>query len=278
MGAHVAHSTTIIDRMHDPSPIDDPHLSPYTLAMSAQEKNVLKPHLKLEPGQMPERVIVCGDPARAEKIASQLTDARPLAKNREYHSYAGKYNGKTVGVLSHGVGSAGAAIAFQELFDLGVKQVIRVGTAGGLQKNTAVAGAVIATAAVRRDGVSRSMIPAEYPAVADHALCDLLFDAAKKRGGFSSTDRGIVLTSDLFYPGLIDDDLKLYSRAGVLAVEMEISTLFVIASLRNVRAGAIVVLDGNPLKWDDGVYEPGSDAVKNSTVLAITVALDAITA
>jgi uridine phosphorylase len=243
---------------------------------SGLQESGLKPHIKLQASQITDAAIVCGDPARAAKIASMMSDAQPLAANREYHSYRGTHEGKPIMVISHGVGSAGAAICFQELLDLGVKRVIRVGTAGGLQKNSKVAGLVIANAAARKDGVTAAMVPGGYPAVADFSLSNALFVRAKEEKSLPSVEQGLVLTSDLFYPGLMDDELKLYSAAGVRAVEMEISTLYTIAALKNVRAAAIVVLDGNPLYWSEGVYAPGSDEVKRSTDVAIRCALDVL--
>lgn len=245
--------------------------------MSSTIISDVKPHIKLNASQITDAAIVCGDPARAAKIASYLKDMQPLAQNREYHSYKGLHQGKPVMVISHGVGSAGAAICFQELLSLGVKKIIRVGTAGGLQKESKVAGLVIATAAARKDGVSASMVPVGYPAVADPELTRALFERAKKEKSVPSVEQGIVLTSDLFYPGLMDDELQLYSKAGTKAVEMEISTLYTIAALQGKRAAAIVILDGNPLFWSEGVYAPGSDEVKRSTEIAILCALDVIT-
>ena len=63
------------------------------------------PNLKMDPERLPERVIVCGDPNRAQKIAALLTESILLSVNREYHSYVGKWNGQDVAVVSHGVRS-----------------------------------------------------------------------------------------------------------------------------------------------------------------------------
>lgn len=232
-------------------------------------------HLKLKKNDIPKQFIVCGDPSRAEYISGLLDSAKPLQKNREYHSYAGLFRGKNIGVISHGVGAPGAAICFQELIDCGVENIVRVGTAGALYDHHKIGDLVIATGAVRKDGLSHQMIPAEYPALADLPLTQKLSSASKKLNiPFHS---GIILTSDLFYTSLLDSSLELYSRAGVLAVEMECSALFVIAQLRKIQAAAILATDGNPLKWHQGHYQPDSDAVRRALTLAIQVALETLT-
>jgi uridine phosphorylase len=72
--------------------------------------------------------------------------------------------------------------------------------------------------------------------------------------------------------------LELYSKAGVPGVEMECSALFVIASLRGIRAGAIATVDGNPLKWDEGNYDPHGEKVTNGKARMLTIGLEAMAA
>jgi uridine phosphorylase len=236
----------------------------------------MQSHIKIDASQACERVITCGDPARAEWISSLLVDAKPLAKNREYHSYRGKYEGTDIMVISHGVGSAGAAICFKELIECGVKKIIRVGTAGALQKDTPIGAVVVSRGSVRRDGVSEQMIPLNYPAVPNFELTIKLEQALRTKMKPELVRTGITMASDLFYPGLIDDGLKLYSAAKVEAVEMEASTLFVFGSLYDLETAALFALDGNPLYWNQGAYAPGSPAVKEALKFAIDAALHAL--
>lgn len=237
----------------------------------------MKPHLKLVKDQVCDRVIVCGDPARAEKIADLLENPKVLAKNREYHSYSGTFDGKAIMVLSHGVGSAGAAIAFQEIIDLGAKFIIRVGTSGALQKDFPIGGVVVSRGAVRNDGVSALMVPIAFPAVPDFDLTLSLEKTARETvlemKATTEIISGITLTSDLFYPGVIESDLQVYSKAGAVAVEMEASTLFVIGSLRGIKTAALFAVDGNPLFWDEGKYAPHSSAVQDALKISFFAAL-----
>ncbi|MGE0526209.1 MAG: nucleoside phosphorylase [Bdellovibrionales bacterium] len=234
----------------------------------------MKTHIQLKPSPEHARVIVCGSPERARLVSEFLTGSRQVAQNREYHSYLGTYANHSVLVASHGVGSAGAAICFQELIDAGAQAIIRIGTAGGLADSARISDIVLPVGAVRKDGASTLMVPPQYPALPDFDLTSSLHLCLEKKG--IAHRRGIVLTSDLFYPGPLGNDLDFFKSIGVLAVEMECSTLFVIGLLRGVRTGALLVLDGNPLKWSEGQYDPDPNRLRDSLEKCIEAALSSL--
>lgn len=235
-------------------------------------------NLKIDPKELPKRVIVCGDPKRAARIASKLDNHRQLAENREYHSYAGEWKGTEVAVVSHGVGSPGAAVCFEELAKGGVEVVIRVGTAGSYQQEIQPGSLVISSATVRQDGLTSQLVPPGFPAVADRRVADALAAAAQSSDSGLSIAEGITLTLDVFYSGVLEFPHKLYQKAGVLAVEMENSALFVIASLRGMKAGAILAIDGfadADLLQD---YNPHTETLAKAVEAEALIALDALVA
>ena len=120
---------------------------------------------------------------------------------------------------------------------------------------------------------------ASYPAVATEELVIALRDAAASVS--AKVHEGIVLTSDLFYPGeALGSDLSLWQRAGVTAVEMEIATLFVVCGLHGVETAAVVAVDGNPLEQDGGsmnTYDPNQANVKKGVQSSIELGLAAVT-
>src|SRR5437879_4666729 len=81
----------------------------------------LEPHIHLAKNARYRRAIVCGAPERASLIAAKLKGAEKIAENREYVSYLGRFKERDILVTSHGVGSAGAAICFNELIQVGIK-------------------------------------------------------------------------------------------------------------------------------------------------------------
>lgn len=237
-------------------------------------QNVL-PCLALRPGEIYPRVLTCGDPKRAEKIAQKMEDSKCLAQNREFWTYSGKYNGVGITVTSHGVGAGGAAIVFESLVRAGAKAIIRVGTCGGMQDGIDAGSIVIGTGAVREEGVTERMIPSSYPAICDFEIVMELEKAAKKMG--IEYHKGIILTQALFYPSLIESKVKLMSKAGVVAMENEAASLLIVASLNGIKAGVILAADAKAFELV-GVegYKPNRDLVYKAEEDEIEIALEAI--
>jgi len=86
------------------------------------------PSLLVPVGSITPYVLVVGDPDRAKTFSERLDGARQVGRFREYHTYQGTWRGIPLTITSHGVGGAGAAVAFEELAQGGAKTVIRLGT------------------------------------------------------------------------------------------------------------------------------------------------------
>ncbi len=205
-------------------------------------KDKIVPIIDIPYDTIAERVIVCGDPNRAEKIASRLDNVELVAKSREYWTYNGSYKGVPVTVSSHGVGGNGASVSFEGLILGGAKVIIRVGTCGTLQTDMPSGSLIIATAACREDGITPQFVPLSYPAV---AAMDVVFEMQKAAAEIHpGTYSGIITTSGLFYTGILPTNNRVLAQAGVLAMENEASVLLTIASVRGVKAGCIIAADG----------------------------------
>lgn len=236
----------------------------------------LCPHLKLDRGDIPEAILVPGDPKRAERIAERFEGMTKVSQNREYHTYRGIYKGVSVGVISAGVGSAGAAVAYEEAIRAGATTLLRVGSAGSIHDDIKTGDLVVVTAAVRCEGTTRQLVPIEMPAVADPDVAGMLWRIASESG--LGIHRGIGVTLDAFYKGVLDLGLDTYARAGAICVEMENSTLFTIGLLRGVRTGAIVAIDGDARSAAVGDHDPHRDVVRHAIDREIGIALDTLAA
>ncbi|MCK9910747.1 nucleoside phosphorylase, partial [Microbacteriaceae bacterium K1510] len=204
-----------------------------------------------------------------------LENARELAFSREYRVFTGEKAGCPIAVVSHGVGSPGAAVCFEELIKGGVETIIRVGTAGSYSADIPPGSLVISTAAAREEGLTRQLVPHGFPAVADSKVAELLYEAAAQKAD-CTVRKGITLTIDAFFTGVEELPHVKYKKAGVLAVEMEIAALYVIAALRGIRAGAIVAIDGFADSDLAKEYNPHTDAVGAAVKNGIEIALEAI--
>jgi uridine phosphorylase len=206
-----------------------------------------------------------------------LDSAQKLARNREYHTYTGVHRGVAIAVTSHGVGASGAAICFEELIRAGASTLIRMGTCGTFVEDLEPGDLLVASAVAREDGYTQRTVPIGFPAVADLHITLALCKAAKRAG--ARYRAGIVVATDVFYPGVLDTRLATHAAAGALGVEMECGALFILGSLRGVRTGGVLTVDGHPLRRTDDMaeYHPRANAVQTGVDCMISVALDAIT-
>jgi 5'-methylthioadenosine phosphorylase/purine-nucleoside phosphorylase len=161
----------------------------------------------------------------------------------------------------------------EELVQLGVKRVVRVGTCGGLQPDMALGDLVVAVAATAADGTVGTYTGGEpYSPTADFEVVHAAVHEAKHRG--QAVRVGSVVSSDVFY----NPDAGLaqrWSDRGILAVEMEAAVLFTVAALRRISAGCLltvsdVVVEGEFVRISD---EELRAAVDRMTELGIRAAL-----
>ena len=138
----------------------------------------LMPHIRLPKDLDVDCVLLPGDPARADTVASYLEDARMLASNREFRSWQGTYKGKKMLVTSTGIGAASCAIAVEELIQCGVHNLIRIGSCGALQPECALGDLIFVTGAIRDDGTSAAYVEAQYPAIPDFDLLSACRESA----------------------------------------------------------------------------------------------------
>lgn len=207
--------------------------------------------------------ILTGDPKRVELFASKLQNPIKNGENREFITYTGFYKNKKITISSTGIGGPSAAIAMEELISLGVTHFIRVGTCGGIDQKVKGGDAVIAMSAVRQEGLTREYAPLAYPATADFEITKALSDSVKNLN--LTAHVGVVQSKDSFYSQhspnsmpvstMLNNDWQAYKKLGVLASEMEIAALFVVAATRNVKCGAILNVLWNQ-ELSEETFEP----------------------
>ena len=235
------------------------------------------PLLCVDSDDVPERMLVVGDPDRALRAASRLEGAAEIGRFREYVTLVGHHRGTRVGVSSHGVGAAGAAVCFEELFLAGAQRVIRAGTCGGMQDDVVDGHLVIATGAVRNEGYTPQIVPEGYPALASVEVVMALRRAAE---GAANIHEGVTLTTAAFFiHDILGSPVPMWQKTGVKAVEMECAALFVLAGLAGRQAGAILAVDGSPLAETNenmDYYDPHRDVVRDAVGRMLDMAWDAL--
>lgn len=193
------------------------------------------PHIGVsEQGIIAETVLLPGDPLRAKFIAENFLE-NPVQFNtvRNMFGYTGTYKGKKISVMGTGMGIPSIGIYSYELIHFyGVKNLIRIGSAGSIQKDVKVRDIVIGMSASTNSNFARQYgLPGTYAPNASWKLLKKATDVAAGKG--INVTVGNVLSSDVFY----DDDAdawKKWAKMGVLAIEMEAAALYMNAN----RAGA----------------------------------------
>ena len=236
----------------------------------------LQPHIRLDRNHGASCALLPGDPARLDHIKPFLDDAQELAYNREYRSLVGSYKGIRVLAVSTGIGGASAGIAVEELNNLGVKNMIRIGSCGALQPGVKLGDLILVSGAVRDDGASTSYIEPIFPAVPDYSLLSACAAAAKQRG--YAHHIGIARSHDSFYTDRETEIDAYWSKQGVLGADMETAALYTIGHLRGVRTMSIL---NNVVAFETdtadaiGSYVDGAAAALSGEEHEIITALDA---
>ena len=198
-------------------------------------------HVRAEPGDVAESVLLPGDPLRAKYIAENFfEDAKLVTEERGMLGYTGSYKGEPVSVQATGMGCPSASIVAEEVIQLGAKNLLRVGTCGGYSEELRLGDLIVATAATPNDGTVSSLtggVP--YAPAAHFDVVHAAYHAGESAG--RRTFVGPIVSSDLFYDP-VEDPAKLWGQLGVLAVEMEASAIFTIAAMRGVRAGCLLTV------------------------------------
>ncbi len=229
-------------------------------------------HVIAGTGDYASACLLPGDPDRARLIGERfLQDAVEVTSARGLVGYTGSYEGKPVSVQATGMGGPSAAIVVEELAQLGVRSLIRVGTCGSLRPELELGELIAPLAAFPADGTSRGLAGEPHAPCASWDLLHGLVHAARERRIALAV--GPVATSDLFY----DPDQgqnERWARLGALAVEMECATLFTLAALRSLSAAAVLIvtdeLAGGGRRRASDAELP--EAVERATLLALAAA------
>lgn len=230
-------------------------------------------HILAKGEDVAERAIVVGDPGRARLIAQRLSDAQLVNEHRGLLTYTGRWKRKRVTVSTHGMGGAGASIIFEELIQLGVKVLIRLGTTGGIRRGVKVGDVVIPTAAMHPPGgiygmYAGNICPSPAP---DFQVLKLLVEEAEKAGVKPWV--APVFSSDAFY---VETErlAEQWAELGAVSVEMECAALFMVARLRRAKAGALLLVNGSLVEDVDRLVP--EKKLKDTLDKAVEIALNAL--
>ena len=215
------------------------------------------PHISAKKGDFAETVLMPGDPKRAKFIAEKYLENPVLVNDvRGVQGYTGTYKGKRVSVMASGMGMPAIGIYAYELFSAyDVKNIIRVGSAGSLNKDIKIKDLVVGVGASTNSNFAATYgLAGTISAIASFDLLRKADEVTKKLGLDKKTKFGNILSTDNFYAD-VHTALD-WTKIGILAVEMEANALYLTAARLGKKALCICsisdeVLTGVELSSDE---------------------------
>lgn len=208
-------------------------------------------HIEAKVGDIAETILLPGDPLRAKFIAdTYLEDVVQYNQVRGMLGFTGTYKGKRISVQGSGMGIPSFAIYANELIsEYGVKNLIRVGTCGGMQESVRVRDVILAQAACTDSSMNRNTFPGfDFAPIASFGLLKEAYERAVDKG--LNVHVGNILSSDIFYR----DDKTVTTKLmeyGVLGVEMETTALYSLAAKFGVNALTILTVSDHLLTGEE---------------------------
>ena len=234
--------------------------------------SISTPHINVKPGaEIARSILLPGDPLRAKFIAENfLEDAVLFNDVRGILGYTGIYKGKKISAMGTGMGIPSISIYATELIKFfGAKNLIRVGSCGGLQENIKLHDILLAQACCTDIGFLRQIFPGNYAPIADFELLRCAYDKMTERN--IPGHIGLIKSGDMFYSEEIPGEEN-WAKYGVIGSEMEGAALYTIAAKYRVRALTMATV----VETCTGETELTAEEREKSLTNMITLALDSI--
>ncbi|KOO50825.1 purine-nucleoside phosphorylase [Priestia koreensis] len=230
-------------------------------------------HIGAKANEIAETILLPGDPLRAKYIAETfLEDVTCYNEVRGMLGFTGTYKGKRVSVQGTGMGVPSISIYVNELMrEYNVQNLIRVGTCGAIQKDVKVRDVILAMTSSTDSQMNRVAFgPIDYAPTADFTLLKSAYDAGTEKG--LNLKVGSVFTADQFYNDY--GDLEKLANHGVLAVEMETTALYTLASKYGRRALSVLTVSDHILTGEETTSEERQTTFNEMIEVALEAALN----
>ncbi|MFC0301021.1 purine-nucleoside phosphorylase [Virgibacillus soli] len=213
-------------------------------------------HIGAKQGEIADKILLPGDPLRAKYIAETfLEDAKLYNEVRGMYGYTGTYKGEKVSVQGTGMGAPSISIYVNELIQsYGVKKLVRVGTCGALQKDVHVRDVILAQAATTDSRQNQLIFNGiDYSPIAHFDLLKNAYDVGAEKG--MTMHVGNVFTSDTFYRDNAEEVNTLLAKYNVLAIEMETSALYTLATKFDCQALSVLTVSDHIITGEETTSE-----------------------
>ena len=238
-------------------------------------KNEEQYHIGCKAGDVASNIILVGDPQRAFRISNNFDEVTIKRMHREYVTYTGKYKGFPISVMAIGIGQGNMEIAMIELAQIVKKPVmIRCGTSSGLQKHIGLGDMVIAHNVYDLGNLASYYKVDKKKVVADKKLQRALVQACETLRlnyhiGKTASAPGFYGPQGRDIPGFpvkIKNIIKSLIQKKVSNLEMEVATMYSLASLKKIPVAAVCSAIGNRVRNDflddKGILQAEKDSIQ----------------
>ncbi|MFC4322807.1 purine-nucleoside phosphorylase [Litchfieldia salsa] len=211
-------------------------------------------HIEAKPNEIAETILLPGDPLRAKYIAETFLENTTCYNNvRGMLGFTGTYKGERISVQGTGMGVPSISIYVNELINsYNVQNLIRVGTCGAIQKDVKVRDVILAMTSSTDSQMNRLTFGGvDYAPTASFDLLKKAYDTGVKKG--LNLKVGSVFTADQFYND--NAELEKWASYGILAVEMETTALYTLASKFNRKALSVLTVSDHILTGEETTSE-----------------------
>lgn len=229
-------------------------------------------HISAKLGEIADTVLLPGDPLRAKYIAETfLENAKIYNEVRNMYGYTGIYKGKSISVQGTGMGVPSISIYVNELINsYNVKNLIRVGTAGAIQKDVQVRDVILAMSASTDSQMNRLTFGGvDYAPTANFELLLKAYQAGVAKGLHLKV--GNVFTADQFYND--NSDLEKWAKYQILAIEMETAALYTIAAKFNRQALSVLTISDHIITGEETTAEERQTTFNDMIEVALETAI-----
>lgn len=235
--------------------------------------NYPTPHINATPDDFAKTVLMPGDPLRSKFIAENfLTDSKLVNNVRGIHGYTGLYKGERVSVMASGMGMPSIGIYSYELYNFfGVENIIRIGSAGGMQNHVKIRDIVFGQGACTDSNyVKQFGLAGPFAPICSYNLLSVAVEEAKNIG--AAYHVGNLLSSDCFY-GDNPNASSNWIKMGVLAVEMEAAALYMNAARCGKNALAMCTVSDHLLTHEATTAEERQNSFTQMMEIALNTAI-----
>lgn len=232
------------------------------------------PHINATPEDFGKTVLMPGDPKRSAYIAKTFFEnARLVNDVRGVQGYTGFYKGTKVSVMASGMGMPSMGLYAYELYNFfGIDNIIRIGSAGTIDKNVNVRDLVFAMAASTNSAFADQYgLPGVYAPCADFGLLCAAVEEGRKLGAVCHV--GNILSADTYYDDDPDVLLKKWHKMGIMAVEMEAAALYMTAARAGKKALALCTVSNSILTGEEMPVEERESALNQMIETALNTAV-----